>query len=152
MNKHTPKHELADYDSDFHLWSQTQAALIREGRIAEIDLENVAEEIESLGRSDRKEIKSRLEVLLIHLLKWQFQKDKRKGGWENSMDSARQAMNDLIAESPSLKTLPVLFLEEAYTRARRKAARETRMPISAFPHTCPYDVKELLDEDFLPSA
>ena len=91
-------------------------------------------------------------MLLIHLLKWQFQKDKRKGGWENSMDGARQAMNDLIAESPSLKTLPGLLLDEAYSRARRKAARETLLPISAFPLTCPYDVKDLLDEDFLPGA
>lgn len=79
MNKHTPKHELATYDSDFHLWSQTQAALIRDGKIAEIDLENVAEEIESLGRSDRRAIKSRLEALLLHLLKWQAQPEKRKG-------------------------------------------------------------------------
>ena len=150
MNKHTPKHELATYDSDFHLWSQTQAAAIREGRLAEIDLENVAEEIESLGRSDRREIKSRLEVLLLHLLKWQAQPEKRKGGWQSSIDGARQSVRDLIAESPSLKGFPSLVLEEAYERARRKAAHETRLAITRFPAGCPFAVNDILDEEFLP--
>jgi hypothetical protein len=152
MNKHAPKHELATYDSDFHLWSQTQAAAIREGRFAEIDLENVAEEIESLGRSDRREIRSRLHVLLLHLLKWQAQPEKRKGGWEDSIDEARESLIILIGESPSLRSFPSTILDEVYARARRKAAKETGLPASSFPEECPFTVQETLDENFLPGA
>jgi Domain of unknown function DUF29 len=152
MNKHTPKHQLATYDSDFHLWSQTQAAAIREGKFAEIDLENVAEEIESLGRSDRREIRSRLHVLLVHLLKWQAQAEKRKGGWEISIDEARESLDILVGESPSLKNFPAMVLDEVYERARRKAAKETRLPASRFPAECPFDINDVLDENFLPGA
>jgi hypothetical protein len=150
MNKHTPKHELATYDSDFHLWSQTQAALIREGRFAEIDLENVAEEIESLGRSDKREIRSRLEVLLLHLLKWQFQPAKRKNGWHGSIVEARLGVTGLVEESPSLKSFPELKLAEAYATARRRAAAETGLSIKRFPAECPYTTFEIMDDDFLP--
>ena len=150
MNKHTPKHELATYDSDFHLWSQTQAAAIRDGRLAEIDLENVAEEIESLGRSDKRAIKSRLEVLLLHLLKWQAQPEKRKKGWENSIEEARQSIIDLIGDSPSLKGYPALVLPQSYARARKKAARETGLAAEHFPTDCALPLSDILDEEFLP--
>jgi Domain of unknown function DUF29 len=152
MNKHTPKHELATYDSDFHLWSQTQAAAIREGRFAEIDLENVAEEIESLGKSDKREIESRLEVLLLHLLKWQFQAQKRKNGWHGSMVEARLRVTGLIEESPSLKSFPEQKLVRSYAAARRRAAAETGLSIKRFPAECPYTLAEILDHDFLPGA
>jgi Domain of unknown function DUF29 len=152
MNKHASKHELATYDSDFHLWSQTQAALIREGRFAEIDLENVAEEIETLGLSDKRAIKSRLEVLLLHLLKWQAQPEKRKGGWENSIEEAREAIIDLIGDSPSLKSYPAKVLAESYARARRKAARETGLAKEHFPTDCAFALSDVLNEDFLPGV
>jgi hypothetical protein len=152
MNKHTPKHELATYDSDFHLWSQTQAAAIREGKFAEIDLENVAEEIESLGRSDKREIRSRLQVLLLHLLKWQGQPERRKGGWGNSIDEARESLDVLIGDSPSLKSFPAIILDEVYERARRKASKETGLAVTLFPEECPFDIKDILDENFLPGA
>ena len=152
MNKHTPKHQLAAYDSDFHLWSQNQAAAIRDGRFAEIDLENVAEEIESLGRSDKREIKSRLEILLIHLLKWQFQPEKRKSGWNSSIVTARLGVADLIDESPSLKNFPAEKLASAYFAARLKAASETRLSVKRFPVECPYSIAEIMDFDFLPGA
>ena len=152
MNKHTPKHELAAYDSDFHLWSQTQAALIREGRIGEIDLVNVAEEIESLGRSDRREIRSRLVVLLMHLLKWQFQPAKRKAGWEGSIIEARHQIDMLIGESPSLANFPEQVLGGEYVAARRLAAAETGLSQKRFPVEYPYSIRQILDEDFLPGA
>ena len=119
MNKHTPKHELATYDSDFHLWSQTQAAAIRDGKFAEIDLENVAEEIESLGSSDRREIRSRLEVLLTHLLKWEFQPEKRKGSWKAPSMKRAGRIKNLIADSPSLKSFPAQVLAEEYDDRQR---------------------------------
>jgi hypothetical protein len=152
MNKHTPKHELATYDSDFHLWSLTQAAAIRDGKFAEIDLENVAEEIESLGRSDRREIRSRLEVLLIHLLKWRFQPEKRKNGWNASIYEARRKIGMLVGESPSLKSFPQQILAEEYASARHQAALETGLSLKRFPAECPYKIAEVLDLDFLPDA
>ena len=152
MNKHMPKHELASYDSDFHLWSQTQAALIREGRIAEIDLENVAEEIESLGRSDRREIRSRLEILLIHLLKWEFQRAKRKNGWKKSISEARRGIKKLVDESPSLQGFPEAVLSEEYKNARQAAAEETGLDEDSFPADCPYSIADILTRGFFPGA
>jgi Domain of unknown function DUF29 len=152
MNKHASKHELATYDSDFHLWSQTQAAAIRERRFAEIDLENVAEEIESLGRSDRREIRSRLEVLLIHLLKWQFQPEKRKSGWNASIYESRRKIKMLVGESPSLRSFPEQVLGEEYSSARHQAAIETGLSATQFPTECPYSIAEVVNLDFLPGA
>ena len=152
MNKHMPKHELASYDSDFHLWSQTQAALIREGRIAEIDLENVAEEIESLGRSDRREIRSRLEILLVHLLKWEFQRAKRKNGWKKSISEARRGIKKLVDESPSLQGFPEAVLSEEYKNARQAAAEETGLDEDSFPADCPYSIADILTRGFFPGA
>jgi Domain of unknown function DUF29 len=152
MNKHTPKHELATYDSDFHLWSQTQAALIRDGKFTEIDLENVAEEIESLGRSDRRAIRSRLEMLLTHLLKWEFQKDKRNSGWEASVKEARRGIKKLIADSPSLKGFPAQVLLEEYETAREIAAEETGFSEDDFPLECPYAIADVMAKNFLPGA
>jgi Domain of unknown function DUF29 len=152
MNKHTPKHELATYDSDFHLWSQFQAAAIREGRFAEIDLVNVAEEIESLGRSDRRAIRSRLEELLTHLLKWEFQRDKRNSGWEASIKEARRGIKQLIADSPSLKGFPAQILSEEYETAREIAAEETGLAEDVFPLECPYAIADVMTKWFLPGA
>ena len=152
MNKHTPKHELATYDSDFHLWSQTQAAAIREGKFAEIDLENVAEEIESLGRSDRREIRSRLEVVLIHLLKWQFQPEKRKNGWKASIYESRRKIKMLVGESPSLRSFPEQVLAEEYVSAVHQASTETGLSTKRFPVECPYTIADVLALGFLPGA
>ena len=152
MNTHTPKHELATYDSDFHLWSQTQAAAIREGRFAEIDLENVAEEIESLGRSDRREIRSRLEVILIHLLKWQFQPEKRKNGWKASIYESRRKIKMLLGESPSLRAFPEQVMAEEYFSAIHQASTETGLSVTRFPVECPYKITDVLDLDFLPGV
>ena len=152
MNKHTPKQRLAAYDGDFHLWSQTQAALIREGRIGEIDLANVAEEIESLGRCDRREIRRRLEILLIHLLKWEFQKAKRKNGWKTSIAEARRGIKKLIDESPSLQGFPALALSEEYASARQAAADETGLGEDSVPLECPYTIADIFTRGFLPGA
>jgi Domain of unknown function DUF29 len=150
MNKHTPKHELATYDSDFHLWSQTQAAAIREGKFAEIDLENVAEEIESLGKSDKREIRSRLEVLLTHFLKWEFQPEMRNSGWRGSINEARRGIKKLIADSPSLREFPARVLSEE--TAREIAAEETGFSEDIFPIECPYAIADVMTKGFLPGA
>ena len=142
------------YARDFYAWTQDQAAKLR-ARAAfdnrgDIDWENAAEEIESVGRSDRREIGNRMAVLLLHLLKWQFQADKRKSGWRSTIIEQRRQLRELLDESPSLRALPAEILARDYPDARDKAAAETRLPEDFFPETCPYRVEEILDRTFYP--
>lgn len=150
MNKIERIRQRASYDQDFARWSLEQAALIRQGRFDEVDVENVAEEIESLARSDRKEIRKRQEVLLRHLLKWEFQPGKRKAGWRSTIFEQRQQLKLLIKESPSLKSYPASQVPWCYGLARMKAAGESGLPESAFPSECPYTARQILDDRFLP--
>jgi hypothetical protein len=150
MNKHTPKQHLATYDSDFYLWSADQAALIREGRFEQLDIENVAEEIESLGRSDRKSLMSQLRRLLAHLLKWQFQPSRRSKSWRLSIFSARDEIKVIVDDSPSLNDVLSAGLDKAYLSAKKRTALETGLPAATFPSECPYLPNQVLDEDFWP--
>ena len=138
------------YEADFHRWSEVQARALREQRPADIDWENVAEEIGSLGRSDRHEIKSRLSVVLEHLLKWRFQPAMRSGRWRATLFEQRGRIADLIEESPSLARFPASALEREYERARLRASGETDLPLAAFPETCPFTAEQALDVDYLP--
>ncbi len=105
------------YEADYHRWTKDQASALREQRLAEIDWENVAEEIESLGRSDRREIESRLAVILEHLLKWQFQPERRSASWQASLFEQRNRIHRLLLESPSLKGYPATVLDDEYRLA-----------------------------------
>jgi hypothetical protein len=138
------------YDEDFALWSVHQAALIRAGRFDLVDLENVAEEIESLGRSDHRVLASRLEVLIMHLLKWQFQPELRLSSWRSQIRTQRGRIQRLLKESPSLGRRVEPEVRDAYPRARANAADETNLPLDRFPSTCPYDPRDILDDDFWP--
>lgn len=152
MNKHHPKPQWTPYEADYAQWCAEQGALLRAGRVDVLDLENLAEEIESLGRSDKREIRSRLKELLLHLLKWQFQPGKRKGGWRASIVEQRDELKQLLEESPSLRALPSLALAALYPVARAKAADETGLAEAAFPKNCPYSVEEVLDDGFFPGS
>ncbi len=152
MNKLERTPHLATYDSDFARWSEEQAALLRSGRFDAVDLENVAEEIESLGRSDKREIENRLKVLLVHLLKSQFQPEKMKPGWKSTIIEQRRRIRMLVKESPSLRSYPQLVLVAEYDFARREAADETGLPLKILPKTCPYSTEEILTLDFYPAA
>ena len=149
MNRIDPR-RTAGYDEDFALWSAEQAALLREGRLDRVDLENVAEEIASLGRSDKYEIDSRLEVLLQHLAKWAYQPDKRSRSWSASIFEQRMRIARVLARSPSLKSYPAQSLAGGYTIARHEALKETGLPEAAIPETCPWSIAQILDPDFLP--
>jgi hypothetical protein len=151
MNKIDPN-RLAVYDEDFALWSAEQAALIRAGKFDRIDLENVAEEIESLGKSDKRQIRSRLQLLMLHLLKWERQPAERSRSWSSSIRDQRQAILDLIDDSPSLRPYPGQVFEGEYPRARDKASEETTIYLNLFPETCPYTIEQILDPDFLPGG
>jgi Domain of unknown function DUF29 len=138
------------YDEDFYAWSREQARLLREGRLNEIDAESIAEEIESLGKSDRRELRSRLTVLLTHLLKWHFQPEHRSGSWRSTIREQRRQMDELLDDSPSLRPTVGEALGKAYADARANAADECGQAIDAFPTECPYTTDELIDLGFWP--
>ena len=139
-----------DYGDDFFLWSRHQAALIRAGRFDLVDWANVAEEIESLGSSNLRQLGNRLDVLITHLLKWQFQPGNRSGSWSGTIRTQRGRILRLLKQSPSLRQHVAAEAEDGYPRAVATAADETRLPRAQFPSTCPYTVEELLDEEFFP--
>ncbi len=141
---------LHGYEEDFAAWSTEQAALIRAGRWAELDVENVAEEIESLGRSDRRALASHMQIVLMHLLKWQFQPELRGNGWRRSVRNGRDQLDMLVRESPSLRRELPDFRARSYPKARLDAADETGLPVKTFPEECPYSIEQILDFDFLP--
>ncbi len=152
MNRIVLDPPLVSIDEDFALWCAQQGELLRKGRRATVDRENLAQEIESLGRSERKEIRKRLRVLLAHLLKWGFQPAKRKGGWKATILLQRRELLRTLDENPSLRAHPRDVLLETYEIARIKAADETDLPEEAFPTRCPFTVEQVLDPDFLPDA
>jgi hypothetical protein len=136
------------YEQDFFLWTQQMATALREGRLEQLDLENLAEEIDSVGRSEKREVVSRLRILLIHLLKWQFQPERRSHSWQSTITEQRIQLELLLEDSPSLKGLLPDVLESAYRQSRVKAADETQMAITIFPEPCPYALSDVLRSDF----
>ncbi|MBX3567373.1 MAG: DUF29 domain-containing protein [Rhizobiaceae bacterium] len=152
MNRHFPKAQLTPYEADYALWCAEQGALLREGRLSDLDRRNLAEEIESLGRRDKDEIESRLNVLLVHLLKWKYQPEGRTGSWEGSIVEQRYRLARRLAESPSLRNYPASILDDEYVSARLKASGETGLPRGTFPEVCPFAIEQALDPSFLPEA
>jgi hypothetical protein len=138
------------YERDFYAWANEQAALLRAGRLAEADLENIAEEIESMGRSEKRELVSRLKVLLIHLLKWRFQPTRRGNSWRLSIEEQRREVADHLADNPSLQAKLPDALASAYTTAVLAAARETGLDRNTFPSACPWTYEQIMDAAFWP--
>ena len=138
------------YATDFNLWTQQTAKLLREHRWQDIDLENLLGEIEDLGKSERRGITSQLTRLLLHLLKWQYQPQRRSDSWLDSITDARLQIELALKDSPSLKVYPSEQLNQSYQRARHGASKQTGLPLSTFPEECPYLLKDLLNEDWLP--
>jgi uncharacterized protein DUF29 len=141
------------YEEDFYEWSLRTAELVRQGRWQEVDPESVAEEIESLGRSERREIGTRLALLIAHLLKWQFQPDKHEihgRSWRSTINEQRRQITKLTTEMPSLQRLLCRDLAEAYERAVILASRETGPLQWDFPQTCPYSLEQILDTQYWP--
>lgn len=136
------------YDQDFCLWSYTQANLIRKGKLSEADIENIAEEIESLGRRDKRSILSETERLLHHLLKLHFTSERKgnSNSWEGSIRTSRKHINQLIKESPSLKNQLKKIIPKAYEEALELAIWDTGCDDTLFPKECPWSVEEILRE------
>ena len=139
-----------DYEEDFYAWTVEQARLLRSGELTSIDVANIAEEIESLGRSDKRAIESRLTVLLMHLLKWQIQSKMRSQSWSGTILEQRRRIEKLLRESPSLHASVNEALAEAYSDAREAASNETGLPETNFPIECPFTMEQVLSRSFLP--
>jgi len=150
MNKHLWTTQLTPYEADYAAWCAEQGALLREGRLDRLDRENLAEEIECLGRRERREIGSRLELLILHLLKWQYQPGRRSESWRISISEQRIAIDEVIRTSPSLKRYPEETFGQAFERGRQRAIDDTGMLEGAFPYDPPFSVAQALDSRFLP--
>ena len=138
------------YEQDFYGWTQQQAKLLREGTLNQLDLVNLAEEIESLGKQQRQELRNRLEILLGHLLKWQFQPSKRSKSWFVTLREQRRKIGYLLKENPSLKPYLPEALQIGYENGIDLAVRETSLTYKDFPTECPYSLEEVLETTFFP--
>lgn len=138
------------YDQDFYAWANEQAGLLRAGKLSEADIENIAEEIESMGKSEKRDLMSRLTVLLLHMLKWQYQPMRQGASWRLSIATTREALSDHLADNPSLKAMIGATVEMAYGRAHRHATLETGLQYDIFPDTCPWSFDQIMSDDFWP--
>ncbi len=141
---------MISYDKDFYSWTQEQAELLRNGRFSELDIDNLIEEVESMGRSEKRELESRLTILLLHLLKWKYQEVRRGRSWQLSIDEQRIQFEKTLNENPGLKPALDQIIKDAYKLAVIRAARETRISKAVFPERCPWTVAQLIEEGFYP--
>lgn len=140
------------YDSDFYAWANEQAALLRAGKLSAADIENIAEEIESMGKTEKRELVSRLRVLLLHLLKWRFQPRGRSSSWSASIRVQRLDIAEHLKDNPSLKAKLPEAIATAFAGAAIEAAGETKLPESTFPKACPWTFEQMMDADFWPES
>ena len=144
-----PRNAIA-YDEDFFAWTEEQARLLRAGEFTQLDIANVAEEIDDMGRSIRRELRNRLSVLTMHLLKWRYQPGYRSRSWSGTISEQREQITELLEESPSLKPVLARDLTKIYRLAINKALGETGLPEATFPANCPFTPEQILAPDFLP--
>lgn len=140
---------MADlYTTDFYAWTQAQANFLRLGKVDHLDLVNLTEEIESLGRQQKQELKNRLGVLLGHLLKWQYQPSQRSKSWRYTIKEQRLQILDLLDQNPSLKSLQDETVAKGYQLGLLLVGRETPLDPKALPEQCPFTLEQLLDDQF----
>ncbi|MBD2006805.1 MULTISPECIES: DUF29 domain-containing protein [Cyanophyceae] len=138
------------YETDFYAWTQQQALLLQQQQWTQLDLPNLIEEIESLGKQQRAELRNRLSVLIGHLLKWEYQLERRSRSWLATIRVQRRESLKLLRDNPSLKPYLDEALQEAYENGRDLASGETNLPFSTFPQECRYTLEETLSEVFYP--
>jgi hypothetical protein len=134
----------ARYDDDFYAWVGAQSAAIRERRWTDIDVDHLIEEIDSLGRSAKQQLRNRVVVLLTHLLKKEHQTERASRSWENTIAEHTERIEQILEESPSLRPVLPDVVDRAYRLARFRAARETRLPLETFPETISPSVRQQL--------
>jgi Domain of unknown function DUF29 len=134
------------YEQDFYAWSQVQVKLLREGRLNELDIANLVEEIESLGKQQRQELTNRLGVLLGHLLKWRYQAEQRSKSWFYTIREQRRQIKRLLKYNPSLKAYMLEAIQEGYEDGLDLIGRETPLNPDDLPHPCPFSEFEILEQ------
>jgi len=143
------------YERDFYAWLLTQVSALRERRFSDLDLENLIEEVEDLARSIPREIRNRLKVVLVHLLKWQFQPSKRSTSWEVTLLEQRDQLEQLLEQNPSLRRQVPDLIQRAYATAGKIAGKEMKFEKyrwqQLLPPQCPWTPEQILDNDFLPN-
>ncbi len=138
------------YDRDYSLWLETTAQQLRSRQLGDLDIDNLAEEIEDMGKSQKQALKSNLKVLLAHLLKYKYQPQKRTNSWRSTIYEHRDRIQQAFQDSPSLRPYFDTVFDECYKVARKKAAIETGIEIDRFPELSPFSTVETLDEEYLP--
>jgi hypothetical protein len=138
------------YEADYLQWIETTVEKLRQRDYAAVDWENLIEEIADMGRSERRGLRSNLIVVLLHLLKWQYQPQMRSGSWKGSIVEHRQRIRDDLVDSPSLKPYLEEVFAKSYSDAVERASAETGLPAGTFPAECPYTAAQILDSEFLP--
>ena len=136
---------MASQAQDFYAWTLESAEHLRSGRLSQVNLERIAEELEEMGRSERHALSSHLKVLMLHLLKWRYQPSFRGVSWQLSITNARDEIDELLSDSPSLRGQLPALLARRYAAARQRAVLETGLPESTFPSDCPFSIEQLLD-------
>ncbi len=138
------------YDTDFYAWTQEQAKLLRHQQWSQLDLLNLIEEIESLGKQQRAELRNRLKVLIGHLLKWEYQAERRSSSWLMTIRVQRRDTQELLEENLSLKPYLEEALQKIYESGRDLAVGETNLPLKTFPENCSYTLDEIFRDGFYP--
>ncbi|MDD1626970.1 MAG: DUF29 domain-containing protein [Methylococcaceae bacterium] len=141
---------MINYDQDFYSWTQEQAELLKKGRFSELDIDNLIEEVESMGKSEKRELESRLTILLLHLLKWKYQEVRRGRSWQLSIDEQRIQFEETLNENPGLKPKLDEIVKKAYRLAVIKASRETKISKAVFPECCPWNLAQFIEDGFYP--
>ena len=139
------------YDKDFFAWTQEQAKLIRDKAFDKLDLVNLVEEIECMGKHEKRELSSRLEILLMHLLKWKYQGEEQSKSWLRTIREQRHQIKKVLKDNPSLKPLLQEYTLDVYSYSRISAHDETGVFLKNPPDVCEWSVEQILDDEFLPN-
>ncbi len=140
-----PKH-----DEDFYGWAMAEANLLRQRRLGDLDFDNLIEELESMGASERRALVSRMAQLIFHLLKWQFQPDFRGRSWRASIKEQRKKTKGILKDNPSFKNEITNFISDAYEDAFLLIEKETPLDLKLFPAECPYSFEQIMNNEFYP--
>jgi hypothetical protein len=145
-----PKNLTDLYEHDYYTWARAQAQALRERKVSGLDWDNLAEEVEDLGKVERHRLESHLESLLMHLLKWAYQPQRRSRSWSNSIGEHRFRVRRVLRDNPGLKARLSEVFADAYDAARFAARRETALDLSTFPGSCPWSLEDAMRDDFWP--
>ena len=143
-------HPVSLYEQDYYLWLNTTIQQLKGRQFSALDIPNLIEEIEDIGRSERRALESNLVVVLVHLLKYQYQAEKRSNSWKASIREHRRRLRKALEESPSLKGYIEEIFAECYQDARKLASDETDLALETFPMQSPFELSSTLDPEFLP--